>query len=888
MGKKKANTTPEAAPKPEPKPDPPAAPVEVAPAAKPKAKAEAAPKVSAAPKAAAAKAAAEPAVPAAETKAKAKKGKAKAEEPPPPEPEPAEEEAKKKSRRGGMKKKAGDGIIDLSSTASPEKRADAAAEQDSDLIALRNRLAKTSSPKFPKEKMRDSLDEIIKDVGEMLTAKKAKIPRGAGLVGSDVIAAQLVEVQRGQHDPATVEEFTQQFENARASEAFNALKPKMNTVKDEAIEKLKALGAAPAAKQNLKTTAAEAPKDNRDFALKRLAIVKGVEESELTLSSVTIELNSDIMKYLFTPPTNLSSAMQSKFGVFLDAPRPGKGAGKGGAKGAPPSVPKDFTIWGTSKEDVDKAVVGLRALDFSGSQTRENVNSRLLSNFQKQKEIEQECKVFIIKRQADDRTNITILGTKKAVDDAFQKADAALQDEGSQITETVLVAKDKVKAVQNQVPGWRTALPTVNFRVISKDSDNKVLLTGKVEKDMNQAKKQVDDFIKATSAHLIEGDEEAVKKLYDRAGGSSLFKQFDEIRNRSGAVSVFRATDGVQLVGPKAEVDKLQVQISKLMVRAKFEPVKYEIKEQQKRLFNKERVEKICSQSGAEMRVSHADDTLVITGDDKEVAKAKTLIKEVLDKEGCLEVITITEASCKELLKGAGSKIKEFQTKFTVSMNLDRRTYELTILGSKTDVPAAQKELSTFMQRIDKDIADAISLNMEIEQEDVPRIIGTRGAVLRNIRDTCNVQANLDNDTLTLELKGLQSNVSKAEEMVNEILAGRTATVESEAAPLAKKVTATAAPKKKPQEFKSAEHEFPTLGGGPSGKKTKTKAWGAQAKAPEEDAAPMTFPKPGEVPAAAVKEEAAEEEEAGDMDDPFAMMGGMGEEQEFKVTLVKD
>merc|ERR1719456_532435 len=31
-----------------------------------------------------------------------------------------------------------------------------------------------------------------------------------------------------------------------------------------------------------------------------------------------------------------------------------------------------------------------------------------------------------------------------------------------------------------------------------------------------------------------------------------------------------------------------------------------------------------------------------------------------------------------------------------------------------------------------------------------------------------------------------------------------------------------------------------------------------------------------------------EEEEAGDMDDPFAMMGGMGEEQVYQVTLMQE
>merc|ERR1719276_823599 len=36
------------------------------------------------------------------------------------------------------------------------------------------------------------------------------------------------------------------------------------------------------------------------------------------------------------------------------------------------------------------------------------------------------------------------------------------------------------------------------------------------------------------------------------------------------------------------------------------------------------------------------------------------------------------------------------------------------------------------------------------------------------------------------------------------------------------------------------------------------------------------------------KEGEEEEEAAGDMDDPFAMMAGMGEEEVYKVTLVED
>lgn len=201
---------------------------------------------------------------------------------------------------------------------------------------------------------------------------------------------------------------------------------------------------------------------------------------------------------------------------------------------------------------------------------------------------------------------------------------------------------------------------------------------------------------------------------------------------------------------------------------------------------------------------------------------------------------------------------------------------KVILRGSTEAIAKATAMVEETLAGAAKEAADAVTVTMEIEQEDVPRIIGTRGAVLRDIRTSCGVQANLNNDTLVLELKGLEKNVKDAERMVNEILAGRTTSVEPEVAPAPKKLAITATSKKKPREYKAADDDFPTLGGGPAcGTKAKQK-WGVAGAKDEGDE------KKADSPA----EQEEEEEAAGDMDDPFAMMGGMGEEQEFKCTLI--
>jgi len=368
--------------------------------------------------------------------------------------------------------------------------------------------------------------------------------------------------------------------------------------------------------------------------------------------------------------------------------------------------------------------------------------------------------------------------------------------------------------------------------------------------------------------------------------------------------------------------------LKELLQKASYDPVKVTLDSDQVRVFSKETQDRIRDSTGLiELyRGSEKDeandgarvDVLVLLGDAASVRKAQTEIQEVIKKEGAVETIELSDYACKELLVSKGAKIQEIQNKHSTRVDMNRKTNTVKIFGSVASVEATKKSIQVFAKKFDNMITKSLTL----EADQIGRVIGKQGSTLNSIRKECNVQCSIDNNSPIVELRGDAAGIAKAERMIDEVL-GNVEPAEPKAK--AKKGDSAAADeepaeakpapvkaKAKPKGYAGdAANDFPAMGGVPATKaKPAAKAWGKnqeEASTPAKEEAPekayptlgaaKETPKAAEpavrsaggatysltpfvktaAPAVAAKEEKVEEaeEEAGDMDDPFAMLGGM-------------
>lgn len=899
-----------------------------APAADPKAKAKGQAKQgaksepAAPPKAAKAVA---PVPPVASAKGKSKaKGKAKPEPappPPPPEPEPVEEEIKKKKKtnhRGGRnknKEETGpwpeDNIPVVTKPKEPPGRsaaqlASTAAEKDADLQAFRQRKASIAGDTKARK---TELEALIKDIEKELSSKKAPHPHLRA--SSTQLSQNLTELQQvGETEMA--EEVRKEMEQAKAQELFVALKTKLQELKGRCEEQLKAatapvVAAVKAPREGVENSTAAPSRDVSDgreaTALKRLGNLHKKDASGSKTESKTVELSTEITRYLFTPPHSFNGRFEQQFKVLVEPVRGPKGSGKG-AKGAPP--PKDLTITGLSAAEVNECEKALKALDFSGMKARDLENGLVMPRNDAKQRIEEECDVIIFKSQSQ----ITIFGKSKNVADAWAK----IEDSG--YAKTLTVNPDLVKVIYSNklLETWRSTGAQISLNQPPASdkgsSPAKITIQGKSREDTESVVVKVQDFVNNFGSETMKANADIVAKLFERANSSWLAKRFKEIQTASPEVSLRKSPEGVMLLGPKSKLRKVQAELKELMDKANLEPVKVPYEGDQEFIFKKETCDKIRDGAGLmEMYKLREEQVLVLLGDASAVAKAQTRIKEVVKNEGCVDEITISEKASKELLVNKGAKVQELQNKHATWIQVNKSNSTAKVYGSEEGVEATKKAIAAFAKKIDS----IVERSMPVESGDMGRVIGREGSTRKKIETECAVEVKLT-DTAVI-IKGEQRHVAQAEKMIKEVL-GKGPPAESKAKapePKAKAGKASSeerqapAAKAKAKDFAKKDEDFPTLGGAaePKAAQPTAKAWG---KASQAEASPAPEASPAEAypelapskataeaaakpaaepePAAAAAEE--EEEEAGDCDDPFAMMGGMGEEQVYKVTLMEE
>eukprot|EP00933_Yihiella_yeosuensis_P024710 TRINITY_DN19152_c0_g1_i3.p1 TRINITY_DN19152_c0_g1~~TRINITY_DN19152_c0_g1_i3.p1 ORF type:complete len:1079 (-),score=446.83 TRINITY_DN19152_c0_g1_i3:74-3310(-) len=900
--KAKAQAEPKASPKAAPKPDPvkeqaPKAAAAPKAAGKAAAKAATAPAASngqpkASPKKAAGKAAAAPAPapepPVPEAKAAGKKKKKKEPEPPPPDPEP---EVYKKTRRGGAKKKKAidDDTrvkIDAHEQAVANKLAEQTAEQDEDYQAMKTKLQTAERPikqggaTFA---LRKEIEMINDEIDKLIAAKKAKAPKATG--PSVALAQSVTELEElagtDEEDPEMLEDILKQLEDAKAAEVFNALKTKLLALKarcEKAVISLASVRAPKGGDEGPKGPSPVEEEKKEAAALRRLAALHGKEEGEIPASSIfkkTVELEADMMKYLFTPPFYFNSKFERNHLVVVESNRPPKGAGKG-------ALAKDLTLIGASAAAVEKCAAALKSFDVSCPQTKE-----VDFGYTKTKEIESRLNVVVFKQ----RNSTSVFGKKEDVEAAFKMSTEKVVP-AAQLTETMTIQNSKVKAMLPLLNGWRILSgATIKVNQPAEEHQDKpgypakVVISAKTQEEVDAAKQKVRDFDASLAVDFAAGD--CAKLLQNRSA-------FREACSAHPDVQVERQETGFSLMGKAADVKAIKEKFADLFKQTGREPITYSLSSEHMRVFYRDNLVEISNNTGADVRKARDNSGLVISGPEEAVEQAKAAIAEVLKNEGSSDTVDVSEDLLRVLLLSRGAKISEIERQSGVSLNIDKKEGKVSLMGSPSGLEAAKSKLTELQAAIDKEIAETKMDEVVVSSWLVRYIIGPKGATLKKIRDECGVKVDIrdgDDEMSHAEIKGKHDDVEKAKRMIEEILAEQDVTTKPKAAPKAKTAASPKRPAKKAAEYKAETNDFPTLGGdAPVNGKAAAPggAWGKKAEKQEakakEGSSANNFPTLGAATNGKSKEAAPQVEEADDLD-PFAMMSGMGEEVVYKESL---
>eukprot|EP00933_Yihiella_yeosuensis_P024711 TRINITY_DN19152_c0_g2_i1.p1 TRINITY_DN19152_c0_g2~~TRINITY_DN19152_c0_g2_i1.p1 ORF type:complete len:899 (-),score=354.38 TRINITY_DN19152_c0_g2_i1:237-2933(-) len=770
----------------------------------------------------------------AEPKAGAKKKKGKAREPtPPPEPEPEY----KKTRRGGGKKKKSqedDGQIRAAydhGLAVARKAAEHSADKDEDYKQIKEKLKAAEAPIAnggATHALKKEIEAISDEIDKLITSKKAKTPKSVGPSAMLAMSVEELEGAEGDDaDPEMLEDVKKQLEDAKAAEVFAALKTKLLALKSRCETALGSLAGlkAPKREEGKTQDSANMEEQKEAAAMRRLASLHGKEGQTIPASSIfkkTLELEPDVMKYLFTAPFYFNSKFERNYLVIVESNRPPKGLGKGTAA-------KDLVLIGIGSADVDKCAAALKAFDVSGMQTKE-----VDFGYSKTKEIESNLNVVVFKQ----KNSTTVFGTKADVEAAFKMATEKVSASAAALSETLTIANGKVGAMMPLLNGWRI-LSGATIKVVQPSEDNqdkpaKITISAKTQEELEAAKEKVKTFDANTAIDFLAGD--CSKVLQNRSA-------FKEVCSAHPQVQVDRQATGFQLMGSAAEIKELKKELAELFKKATLDPVVYPLSSEQLRIFNRDNLMKISKDSGADVRRARDNNSaLIITGDETSVEQAKAQLAEVIKTEGSTDSINVSDDVIKSLLIGGGAKIREMERQHGVSVNLDKKESKISFMGSTSGVEATKSKIEELQAEIDKEIAETKTQEMVVDPALVRFIIGPKGSVLKKIRDECGVRVDIrdgDDDMSHAVVKGKADDVAKAEAMIQEILNNAEVAPQRKAAPKQFPEPNKPVARKKVAEYNAATADFPTLGGGDSptteGSPQKTaSAWGGKAAAKTE------------------------------------------------------
>lgn len=669
-----------------------------------------------------------------------------------------------------------------------------------------------------------SLDSILKEIDETLKGVKISRPKNQN---PGKIMEQMRELRMCKDDGTFTEETKKQMledletalAKAWAFEAFKDFQADMGQLREVVEKKIKETEEA------LKhARAGNVQRRN----LQRVAQAKGMKVEELEESMIKnteVDLVPEVAALSFL----YLKKLEKQHGVVLDRPdNGGKGSGKDGGKGSGKGnsdrdgrPPKGFVVRGLEAE-VAACVVALRALDLSEKKVI-SVDGRQASLIIGQQQanarkIEAEFPGVYVHSEKDQ---VTLYGPKKkvaecqahvqgiidgsiAVAPSSDSRPAGGGEKGDRPARNVFplmnIDKDCARAligvdgkvVKRIQTSTNTSIKVRGISSKDKDEEKETLATVQINGDrenQEKAKKEIEEFMKALAVVLVEAESDAVSRLYDGAigrkgrgkgksktddnGGNTT--KFGELRDTSG-LTVVRKPKGIQLVGPKADVEKWKAVLLECIEDAGFVPMVIKLVPEQTKIWDAEHLESVKEKSGAksvQLTRRGRDAALEITGTEQQQEKAKEAIEEVNSQLGHMETIeNVPAVGTRSLMaKGAG-RLKDIEQKHEVSITVDRQTQAVKILGTKEAVEEAKKALDALIETA----KNSTSKEIEIEWDEGRIVIGKGGATVRKIRSdlhSCgldDLQVEDHEEKKKVIFRGTEEGIEAAMKMVQEAL----------------------------------------------------------------------------------------------------------------------
>jgi len=734
-----------------------------------------------------------------------------------------EEEEKDKARLEATHKKRHQGL---------------AAEMSKDLSSL-PALGKASDVMKEAADQRKAIEGLVAKIDDTLKTVKVARPKN---INTGKIMESIREMRLCKDDGVLsketkkdmISDYQEALSKSLAWESFRNFQAEMNVLRAECEARLKT---------NAEALTASKSESGAKKLQQRVAIAKGVSLEEISeLVSINTDVTGEVGSALFI----FQRRFEKQFGVVIDRPEAAKGAGKGDAKASPP---KTLIVRGV-QADVSECLKALKAIDMT-SKTAITVNSRQAAAIMGQQQanarkIEKDFKgVFI----HSEKGEVRIFGSKKAVAECEKHIQTVMAEvdagggpnvdagdipgkasgkgKGKPPSLSITIDADKARALIGvggksiqKIETDTDSKIKVNIPPKETNEDNKA--TVRVSGEPANSEKglaKVKDFVEKLQATLVEGDSDAISRLYDstrkgkgkgKGGGAQIAgsAKFTELRESSG-LTVVRKPKGILLLGERAEVFKWKSVLA------------------------------ACIEEAGVVPEPPYSDTM-----------------EDVPKDGL-----------RSLTARGAAKLKEIEQKHDVSIGIDRKTSIVKITGPEDKVELAKKDIVAATST-----PAGESMEIEIEWDEGKIIIGRGGSTVRQIKEACglnDLQIRDNEENKTVILRGSEEAIAKGKEMVQETLANakkareeggytedrpakkepraKKAEATDEGSPAPTKAAAKARPKQEKPELESQE-VFPTLGGSGAQAPKKGGAWGEKkegARETEADA-PESFPALGD------------------------------------------
>eukprot|EP01056_Protomagalhaensia_sp_Gyna25_P002480 Protomagalhaensia_sp_Gyna_25__2479@NODE_238_length_4225_cov_221_271381_g185_i0_p1_GENE_NODE_238_length_4225_cov_221_271381_g185_i0NODE_238_length_4225_cov_221_271381_g185_i0_p1_ORF_typecomplete_len792_score215_90KH_1/PF00013_29/2_3e03KH_1/PF00013_29/3_9e02KH_1/PF00013_29/0_027KH_1/PF00013_29/23KH_1/PF00013_29/9_4e02KH_1/PF00013_29/10KH_1/PF00013_29/1_5e11SLS/PF14611_6/1_1e03SLS/PF14611_6/4SLS/PF14611_6/1_4e03SLS/PF14611_6/2_7e05SLS/PF14611_6/4_3KH_4/PF13083_6/14KH_4/PF13083_6/0_011KH_2/PF07650_1 len=558
-------------------------------------------------------------------------------------------------------------------------------------------------------------------------------------------------------------------------------------------------------------------KENRERIILRLKTIKEASSLDSTpvdiddakLDCVEYDLDAPKQSALFQP-YNLLRRMERRFQVVIEQ-----------ARSTSTDLPRRANqgsrfvhVWGLS-EDVEKVISFLNKADMTGRQRRQYEKRQMGSIIGRSgvglSQLEELGKAFVY---VDGAADVLVFGPPEGAKAIFEqieknKAEVADTSVATDLPIDQLVAR-AVTSLNRAVVQSVEAATKSRVVLLTNPSDGtapRVIIRARQDLIEAAKAKVKEEIIDAYVVLDFPAPNRAINRLLvppknvsETAQSRLLHEEFRSMRETLG-LFVDRygtrpaegsveddASSGIKVVCHQTDKGDIEPHIKDLIERASYTTARVPIEREQLRKFTPENRALVEATSKCQVMVSNsqAGAFLNLLGSEEAIDTGKKVIAEILQREGCLETVTIDEPEVLSgLLRDRAARLRALEAEHNVSLSVYRENQTCKIVGDEASIMQCAQVLQEMCEERKAHKAMMETLTIEIESRRIPQLIGRQGATINDIRSTSGVESiqipsrnpEADNpeSPVCITVTGLKKNVEVAQSMIERILQIRSA-----------------------------------------------------------------------------------------------------------------